>query len=62
MQETLLEKYLNRRYVQTSVVIVLSFISLWTVELDSSALVALVVGALGVFSASEYADKKLTKE
>ena len=54
-------KYLSRRYIQTSSVILLAFITAWTTDLESSALVSLVIGALGVYGTSSYAEKKLDK-
>ena len=51
-------RYGSRRWLQTSFVIVCAFISLWTETLDSTALVTLVLGALGVFAGSRYGDKK----
>ena len=61
MQETLFGQYLKRRYIQTSVVILLGFISLWCGVLESTALVTIVGITLGVDAVAEYADKKLEK-
>jgi hypothetical protein len=54
-------KYLSRRYIQTSTVILLAFITAWTTDLGASALVSLVLGALGVYGTSSYVEKKLDK-
>lgn len=59
MQETLFSQYLKRRYVQTSVVILLGFVSLWHGVLESTALVTIVGIALSVDAVAEHMDKKL---
>lgn len=59
MNESLFSQYLKRRYIQTSVVILLGFASLWYGVLESTALVTIVGIALGVDAVAEYADKKL---
>lgn len=61
MEESLLKQYLKRRYIQTTGVILLGFVSLWLESLESTALVTIVAIALGVDAVSEYADNKLTK-
>ena len=61
MEESLLRQYLKRRYIQTTGVILLGFISLWFKFLESTALVTIVGIALGVDAVAEYADNKLTK-
>lgn len=59
MEESLFKQYLKRRYIQTSVVILLGFISLWYKLLESTALVTIVGIALGVDAVAEHMDKKL---
>jgi lipopolysaccharide export LptBFGC system permease protein LptF len=62
MEKSLLDKYLAREYTQTTGVIVLAFISLWSGYLESTALVTIVGLALGVYGAGKYAEKKLEAE
>lgn len=59
MDESLFNQYLKRRYIQTSVVIILGFVSLWLKFLESTALVTIVGIALSVDAVSEHMDKKL---
>lgn len=51
-------RYGSRKWLQTSFVIVCAFVSLWTKTLDSTALVTLVLGSLGVYAGVNYAEKK----
>lgn len=51
-------RYGSRKWLQTSFVIVCAFVSLWTKTLDSTALVTLVLGALGVYATANVAEKK----
>lgn len=62
MEDSLLNQYLKRRYVQTTGVILLGFGSLWMGFLESTALVTIVGISLGVDAMAEYADTKLQKE
>jgi hypothetical protein len=59
MEEQQSNKYFSRRYLQTSIVILFAFGTSWFSKMDSTSLVALVLGALGVYSSSSYAEKKL---
>lgn len=51
-------RYTCRKWLQSSFVIVCAFISLWTKTLDSTALVTLVLGSLGVYATANIAEKK----
>lgn len=62
MEESLFKQYLSRKYIQSTGVILLGFISLWTKYLDSTALVTLVGLSLGVYAAANVAEKKLEKD
>lgn len=59
MDESSLRKFFARKSVQTSVVIILTFISLWYKFLDPVATVSLVLGSLGIFAKADYEEKKL---
>lgn len=59
MDESTLRRFLARKFIQTSIVIALTFISLWYKHLDPVATVSLVIGALGIYAKADYEEKKL---
>ena len=58
MNEPTKSRYGSRKWLQTSFVIACAFISLWTKTLDPTALVTLVLGALGVYATANVVEKK----
>lgn len=54
-----LAKYMSRKFIQTSFVIISCFIMLWVGKLDAGAVVTLITVSLGIFAKADYEEKKL---
>ena len=54
-----LAKYMSRKFIQTSFVILLCFVMLWLDKLEGTAVVTLITVSLGIFAKADYEEKKL---